>query len=81
MLLFNKPVKIKLENLLYIGISYKVLLLYHFVFHAGPKRSTLQAMLANLGQDEEIPALQSGNTSPPRGDNNNGDRDVDESGV
>lgn len=45
-----------------------------------PKRSTLQAMLANLGQDDEMSSLQSGNSSPPRGDNNNGERDVDESG-
>ena len=33
----------------------------------GPNRSTLQAMLANLGNDEEMPALQSGSASPPRG--------------
>ncbi|CAH1791651.1 unnamed protein product [Owenia fusiformis] len=31
-----------------------------------PKRSTLQAMLANLGNDEDGPPLQSGQASPPR---------------
>ncbi|ESO08119.1 hypothetical protein HELRODRAFT_156657 [Helobdella robusta] len=32
----------------------------------GPKRSTLQAMLVNLENEDGGPALQSGNTSPPR---------------
>ena len=38
---------------------------------AGPKRSTLQAMLANLESEDDMPALQSGAASPPRGGNNN----------
>ena len=38
-----------------------------FFLFPGPNRSTLQAMLANLGNDEEMPALQSGSASPPRG--------------
>ena len=37
----------------------------------GPKRSTLQAMLANLESEDDMPALQSGAASPPRGGNNN----------
>ena len=37
----------------------------------GPKRSTLQAMLANLESEDDLPALQSGAASPPRGGNNN----------
>ncbi|KAK2181776.1 hypothetical protein NP493_382g02052 [Ridgeia piscesae] len=36
-----------------------------------PKRSTLQAMLANLESEDDLPALQSGAASPPRGGNNN----------
>ncbi|XP_013409886.1 striatin-3 isoform X2 [Lingula anatina] len=42
-----------------------------------PKRSTLQAMLANLGNDEEMPALQSGSASPPRGNA----PEIDDSGI
>lgn len=43
---------------------------------SGPKRSTLQAMLANLGSEEELPALQTGSASPPRqSPNNNNDID------
>ena len=40
----------------------------------GPKRSALQDMLANLGNEEDLPALQSGSASPPHGEppNNNG---------
>lgn len=37
----------------------------------GPKRSTLQAMLVNLENDEDMPALQSGSHSPPRSNNSN----------
>jgi len=32
-----------------------------------PKRSTLQAMLVNLDNEDDMPALQSGSQSPPRG--------------
>jgi hypothetical protein len=46
---------------------------------AGPKRSTLQAMLVNLENDEDMPALQSGSHSPPRS-NNNSLTEVDETG-
>lgn len=52
-----------------------------FLCLAGPNRSTLQAMLVNLGNDEEMPALQSGTSSPPRGGinvNNIPDIDGDE---
>lgn len=45
----------------------------------GPKRSTLQAMLVNLENDEDMPALQSGSHSPPRS-NNNSLAEVDETG-
>jgi len=49
-----------------------------FVFDlTGPKRSTLQAMLVNLENDDDMPALQTGSHSPPRG-NNNSLADIDD---
>ncbi|XP_064600023.1 striatin-3-like isoform X2 [Liolophura sinensis] len=44
-----------------------------------PKRSTLQAMLANLGSEEEMSSVQSGTASPPR--TNSNITDVDDQGV
>ena len=44
----------------------------------GPKRSALQAMLVNLENDDDMPALQTGSHSPHRG-NNNSLPDIDES--
>ena len=43
----------------------------------GPKRSTLQDMLVNLENDDDMPALQTGSHSPPRS-NNNSLADIDE---
>lgn len=44
-----------------------------------PKRSTLQAMLVNLDNEEDMPALQSGSHSPPRAaGNNNNPADLDD---
>jgi striatin 1/3/4 len=43
-----------------------------------PKRSTLQAMLVNLDNEDDMPALQSGSHSPPRAANNNSLTDIDD---
>lgn len=45
---------------------------------AGPKRSTLQAMLVNLENDDDMPALQTGSHSPPRATSNSLNEIVDE---
>ncbi len=45
----------------------------------GPKRATLQAMLANLENDENIPSLQSNNAPASRTGNNNV-ADLDDTG-
>ena len=40
---------------------------------AGPKRSTLHSMLANLGSEEDLPVMQTGSDGPPRGQANDVD--------
>lgn len=46
----------------------------------GPRRSTLQAMLVNLDNEDDLPALQSGSQSPPRINSGNLN-DMDETGA
>ena len=47
---------------------------------SGPTRSSLKDMLVNLDNEDDMPALQSGSQSPPRGNNNNL-ADMDEPGM